>query len=183
MVGRVLDVRRTDRHGGIGLVTYIAELEVSGEQHVSIGAEGLGLAHHMQAGLIGNILGEAGQEVIHVGNDHVRSTITDHRVTVRGGAGRIFTADREPVVVVIRCSGVGAFQIVAEKHHQHAEIIRSTISEVVGVSKRPEKAGERGGCAGRNGSDGFLLLAGQHGAALGFDFIHVGASRQNDSRK
>ena len=182
-MGRVLDVRRTDRHGGIGLVTYIAELEVSGEQHVSIGAEGLGLADHIQAGLVGNILGEAGKEVIHVGNDHVGSTVTDHRIAVRGRAGRILTADREPVVVIIRCRGVCTFQVVAEKHHQHAEIIRSTISEVVGVSKRPEKAGERGGCAGRNGSDGFLLLAGQHGAALGFDFIHVGASRQNESRE
>ena len=164
-------------------MTDIAELEVRGEQHISIRAEGLGLAHHMQAGLVRNILGEAGQEVIHVGDDHVRSTVTDHRITVRGGAGRIFTADREPVVVVIRSRGVGTFQVIAEKHHQHTEIIRSTISQVVGVSQRPEKAGERCGSAGRNGSDGFLLLAGQHGAALGFDLIHVGASRQNDARK
>ena len=171
-------------HAKIVLVVRVIELEVAGEQHVSIGAESLGLAHHGKNLGIFHILAEAGQEIVHGSNNAVRSTVTDNRVTVVGVTGRVLTAHGEPVVVVVGCGGVGTLKVVAEEHHEHAKVVRSIIAVVVRHTQRVEKTVERCSGTGRNSGIGGLKLTLEHGAALRDNLIELGAgSTQHESHE
>ena len=97
----------------------VVELEVTGKKHVGIGAENPGLGNHGKALGVVLILTETGQEIVHGSDNGIGSLIANHRVTIVGATGRIFTAHGEPVVVVVGCGSVGTLKVVAEEHHQH----------------------------------------------------------------
>ena len=162
----------------------IVELEIVGQQHVGISAKGFGLGNHGQRFRIRHILTKTGQEIVHGRDDAIRSTVTDNRVTVVGVTGRVLTANREPVIVVVGCGGVGTLKVVAEEHHEHAKVVRSTIAVIVGHTDRVEKTVERCCRTGRNSGVGGLKLTLEHGAALRDNLIELGAgSTQHESHE
>ena len=170
IVGEVNFLEGNLRNAGSVFLGY--ELECGNEHQIGVRAECMRLCDHVNGFLVSDVVAEAAEEGVGICHHVVRSTVADVRVTVVGVTGSILAADAEPVVTGVGDEGIGAFNVVAEHHHEELPVVGIGV-HLDGLADVGDHTVECSLCTGGYRSVGFLHLRGKHGAALGLDISEV----------